>query len=66
MKAIIGVVLSALFSLLHFASAMAQDGFYKGKTVRIIVTALPRAVATTRTHARSLDTWASTSPETRS
>ena len=37
MKAIIGVVLSALFSLLHFASAMAQDGFYKGKTVRIIV-----------------------------
>ena len=37
MKVIIGVVLSALFSLLHFASAMAQDGFYKGKTVRIIV-----------------------------
>jgi tripartite-type tricarboxylate transporter receptor subunit TctC len=41
MKAIIGVVLSALFSLLHFASAMAQDGFYKGKTVRIIVGAAP-------------------------
>jgi tripartite-type tricarboxylate transporter receptor subunit TctC len=37
MKAIIGVVLSTLFSLLYFASAMAQDGFYKGKTVRIIV-----------------------------
>jgi len=37
MKAIIGVVLSALFSLLHLASASAQEGFYKGKTVRIIV-----------------------------
>jgi tripartite-type tricarboxylate transporter receptor subunit TctC len=37
MKPIIGLVLSALFSLLHLASALAQDGFYKGKTVRIIV-----------------------------
>ncbi len=37
MKPIIGLILSALFSLLHLASALAQDGFYKGKTVRIIV-----------------------------
>jgi len=37
MKPIISLVLSVLFSLLHLALASAQEGFYKGKTVRIIV-----------------------------